>query len=152
MLAMYIDADGCPVKDEIYRVAKRYQLRVVVVSNRAIFVPEAPLVERVRVAAGPDAADDWIAEHIEKDDVCVTADIPLAARCVERGAQVLSTRGEIFTKDSIGQALAMRDLYSDLRDMGEMTGGPPPMSPRDRSRFAQRLDEVIQRVRRAAKK
>ncbi|MFN7956592.1 MAG: YaiI/YqxD family protein [bacterium] len=148
MLDVYLDGDGCPVKDEAYRVAARYGLTVFVVSNRAIFVPDDPRIHRIRVAAGPDEADHWIAEHIGADDIAITADIPLAARCLERGARVLDTRGERFSKDTIGEALAMRELMQELRDLGNNVGGPAPMSPRDRSRFLSRLDETIQSIRR----
>lgn len=149
MLDLYLDGDGCPVKDETYRVAKRHQLTVYVVSNRPIFVPPDARIVPVRVKAGPDEADHWIAEHAGQDDVVVTADIPLAARALEKGARVLDPRGEPFSRDTIGEKLAMRELMNELRDMGAASGGPPPMAARDRSRYLQRLDEVIVAVRRS---
>ena len=148
VLDIYVDADACPVKEEIYRVAKRYDLRVYLVSNSWMRSPEAGRVELVLVEAGPDVADDWVAEHAEADDVVVTSDLPLAARCLEMGALVLDPKGRPFKEDSIGGALASRELLSQLRDLGEMTGGPAPLENKDRSRFLQRLDELIQRARR----
>ena len=143
-IRIYVDADACPVKDEVYRVAGRHGLPVFVVTNSFIRVPRDPLIERIAVAAGPDAADDWIAEHVTEDDIVIAGDIPLAARCIEKGAQVLAPTGRRFTPDSIGEALATRNLLSQLRDMGTVTGGPPPFDKKDRSRFLQRLDETIQ--------
>lgn len=140
MPTIYIDADACPVKDETYRVATRYGVRVVVVANSTMRVPAGvELVTRV----GFGAADDHIAEVIEKGDICITADIPLAARCLEKGGRVLDVRGQPLTDNDIGAALAMRELNDELRQYGERAGGPPPMTPKDRSRFLGKLDEMV---------
>ena len=148
MLHVFIDADACPVKQEVYRVAGRYRLNVTLVANAWMRVPgEANIVLQV-VSAGPDAADDWIVAHVEPDDIVITADIPLASRCLKKGARVIGTTGKPFTEDNIGQSVATRDLLSELRDAGEITGGPPPLKKSDRSRFLQCLDEVIQAIRR----
>ena len=144
MLEIFVDADACPVKDEVYDVASRHGIYVFIVANARMRVPEGAGVEMVLVEDGPDAADDWIAEHIRPADVAVTADIPLAARCLEAGARVLGTHGQPFTEDSIGAALATRDLKADLRESGLIGGGPPPLSQRDRSRFAASLDRLVQ--------
>ena len=146
MLDIYIDADGCPVKEEVYRVARRYGFAVVVVSNSRMRVPDDDRFELVVVKEGFDAADDWIVEHIQADDIVISADIPLASRCLEKGARAIDSKGREFTGDSIGDALATRELMSYLREMGTVTGGPAPFEARDRSRFLARLDEVIQRV------
>ncbi|MDH4101385.1 MAG: YaiI/YqxD family protein [Nitrospirota bacterium] len=143
-----IDADGCPVKDETYRVAQRYGLKVTVVANSLMRVPQEEWLELVLVDGGFNAADDWIAEHVVKNDIVVTADIPLAARCMEKGGRALNPRGEPFTEDSIGDALASRELMSQLRDMGAVSGGPAPFDKRDRSRFLHSLDGLIQAIRR----
>lgn len=148
MLEIFIDADACPVKDEIYRVAERYGLQVKVVSNKRIGVPSREWIRLVTVPGNLDAADDWIAEHAGEDDVVITADIPLASRCLEKGAAVLGPTGRPFTEDNIGDALATRDLLSHLRDAGTVGGGPPPFAKKDRSRFLQRLDEIVQSIRR----
>ena len=148
-IAIYVDADACPVKSEVYRVAARYGLKVFVVANAYIQVPRDASIERVVVAAGPDVADDWIAERAGRGDIVVSADIPLAARCVRAGAEVLSPTGKPFTEASIGMALATRDLMAHLRETGEMTGGPRPFAPRDRSNFLSALDQAVQRCRRA---
>ena len=145
MLEIFVDADACPVKEEIYEVAARYGVYVFIVANARLRVPQGAGVEMVVVDDGPDAADDWIAEHIRPADVAITADIPLAARCLDAGARVLGTNGEPFTEDSIGPALATRDLKTELRETGWSGGGPPALSARDRSRFAQRLDQFVQR-------
>jgi len=150
MLTVYVDADACPVKDETYRVAGRYGLPVFVVSNSWMRTPSAGRVELIVVKGDFDAADDWIVERVEADDIVITGDIPLASRCLEKGAAVLGTRGKEFTRDSIGDALASRELLSQLRDMGEVGGGPPPIGKRDRSEFLQRLDGIVQRIRRQA--
>ena len=147
-IRIYVDADACPVKDEVYRVAGRHLLPVFVVTNSFIRVPQDPLIERVAVAAGPDAADDWIAERADTASIVVTADIPLADRCVKQGAAVLAPNGKVFTADSIGMALAMRDLMTDLRSAGETTSGPRPFTPRDRSAFLSALDQTIRRLQR----
>jgi len=144
VLEIYVDADACPVKEEVYEVAARYGVYVFLVANARMRVPEGAGVEMVVVDEGPDAADDWIAEHIRPADVAITADIPLAARCLEAGARVLGTNGEPFSQDSIGHALATRDLKAELRESGWSGGGPPALSARDRSRFAQRLDQFVQ--------
>lgn len=148
MLIIYVDADACPVKDEIYRVAHRYLLRVVVVANAPLRIPADPLVELV-VRSGFGAADDWIAEQAGLGDIVITADIPLAARCLAKGARVLDAKGRLYTDNDIGAALAMRELMNDLRQGGAVTGGPAPMTPKDRSRFLAKLDETVNAVRRA---
>jgi len=148
MLHIYVDADACPVKQEVYRVAKRYRLDVTLVTNSWMRVSEERWLRLVVVGEGFDAADDWIVEHVEADDIVVTADIPLASRCIKEGASVIGTTGKPFTENNIGSALATRDLLSELRGAGEITGGPPPLQKRDRSRFLQVLDEVIQSIRR----
>jgi hypothetical protein len=144
---IYVDADACPVKDEVYRVAQRYELRVVLVSNAWLRAPKEEWLELVIVGAELDAADAWIVEHVTQADIVVTADIPLAALCLEKGAGVLGPRGRPFTEDSIGDALATRDLMSQLREMGEASGGPPPFEKRDRSTFLQALDRMVHAIR-----
>ncbi|WLT31367.1 YaiI/YqxD family protein [Geothrix sp. PMB-07] len=147
---IFVDADACPVKDEIFRVATRCNLKVLVVSNSPLRLPRNPLVEGVVVAKGQfDGADDWIVEQITDRDIAVTADIPLAARCLEKGARALDAKGKVYSPDSIGDALASRELMAHLRAMGEMGGGPPPFTARDRSTFLQRLDDLIQALRRS---
>ncbi len=148
MLQIFVDADGCPVKDEIYRVARRHDLGATVVANARIFIPEEDRFTLVVVGDRFDAADDWIVEHAAADDIVISADIPLASRCLRKGAVVLDQRGGAFTEDNIGTALANRELMSHLRDLGTTTGGPPPFSARDRSRFLHRLDEAIRSIRR----
>ena len=147
-IQIYIDADACPVKDEVYKVAARYNLKVFVVANAPIAVPRDAKIERVAVPQGPDIADDWIAERATARDIVITQDIPLAARCVKSGAKVIGNNGKAFTPDSIGMALAMRDLMTDLRGAGEMTRGPKPFSREDRSRFLQALDLAVGELRR----
>jgi uncharacterized protein YaiI (UPF0178 family) len=149
LAVIIVDADACPVKKEVYRVAERYGLSVQVVANSGIWLPDAPRVERVVVSGDPDAADDWIAEHAEANDVVVTEDIPLAARCVKKGARVLNSKGRVFTEASVVEALATRDLMAQLRDQGMIGGGPAPFRDRDRSLFLQRLDEVVRAAMRA---
>jgi len=149
LIRIYVDADACPVKDEVYRVAKRYGLPVFVVSNGRIRVPDDPLVEMVVVSGHFDAADAWIAERITRTDVAVTSDIPLASLCLAKGARVLDPKGKVFTEESIGDALANRELMAYLRDTGNITGGPPPFEPRDRSLFLQKLDDLVQSLLRA---
>lgn len=148
MLDIYIDADGCPVKNEVYRVAARYGLRVILVANARMRVPDEDAIKLVLVDDQFNAADDWIVEHVGEDDIVITGDIPLADRCVKEGARVLGPRGRVYTEDSIGGALATRDLLSHLREAGAITGGPAPFQKRDRSQFLQRLDEIVQGIRR----
>ncbi len=148
-LRLFVDADACPVKDEIYRVAARYRLKVYVVANSPILVPRSPAVERVVVSAGPDAADDWIVERAGRGAVVVTSDVPLAARCVKKGAEVLGPSGKPFSESSVGMALATRNLMDQLRSAGATTGGPAPFGPRDRSKFLSALDNVVTRLKRA---
>ena len=148
MLHIYVDADACPVKQEVYRVAKRYQLEVTLVANSWMRIPDERWLKLEVVGEGFDAADDWIVEQVQADDIVITADIPLASRCVKEGASVIGTTGKPFTENNIGSALATRDLLSELRGAGEITGGPRPLQKRDRSRFLQTLDEVIQSIRR----
>jgi uncharacterized protein YaiI (UPF0178 family) len=143
MTEIFVDGDACPVKDEVYAVAARLGLAVVVVANQRIHVPADLGVEMVVVEEGPDAADDWIAEEIRAKDVVITADIPLAARCLEVGAFALGTNGREFTPDSIGSALATREIKASIRESGVVTGGPPPLTGRDRSRFSNVLDRVV---------
>ena len=171
MITLLIDADACPVKQEIYRVAERHllkgtALKVFVVSNSPIAVPRdllvggrpdakpgatfagRPLIERVVVAAGMDEADNWIAERARRGDIVITADVPLASRCVKAGAAVIAPNGKPFTEDSIGAALATRNLMDSLRSAGEITSGPKPFSPRDRSAFLSALDQALVRLTR----
>jgi uncharacterized protein YaiI (UPF0178 family) len=148
-LRIYIDADACPVKDETYRVAARYGLSVLVVANSPILVPRAPGIERVVVASGPDAADDWIVERAGPGAIVVTADIPLASRCVKAGADVLTPTGKRFSVDSIGMALATRNLMDHLRETGQATSGPKAFGSRDRSNFLGALDNAVTRLKRA---
>jgi uncharacterized protein YaiI (UPF0178 family) len=151
MTAIYIDADACPVREEVYRVAERVGLEVFVVSNgsRPIRPSQNPQVKMVIVAEGADAADDWIAERISFKDICVTADIPLAARCLKKDARALAPNGKLWTKDNIGNALAGREVGKYLRETGVSTGGPPPFSKADRSRFLNALDAAVQAALRA---
>lgn len=144
MIQIYVDADACPVKEETFRVAKRHGLVVHVVSNSRIRLPRDPLFKPIVVSGRFDAADDWIVEHAGSTDIAVTSDIPLAARCLKRGARVLDPKGHLFTDDSIGDALASRELSAFLRDMGAMGGGPKPYTPRDRSQFLNTLENQIQ--------
>jgi uncharacterized protein YaiI (UPF0178 family) len=148
MLTIYIDADGCPVKDETYKVAARYQLKVFVVANKRINIPLHPTIEMIVVSSGPDEADNWIAENIAEHDICITTDIPLADRCLKKNAKVLGARGDEFTEDMIGEALATRELMKELREMGQVGGGPAPFQPRDRSQFLSSLDRIIQKIKR----
>jgi uncharacterized protein len=148
LLHIFIDADGCPVKQEVYRVAKRHGLKVTLVSNSRMRTPQEDWLEAVVVDGQVNAADDWIVEHVGENDIVITEDIPLASRCLEKDARVLAPSGRVFTKESIGEALATRDLLSYLRDLGTIRGGPAPFEKRDRSRFLHRLDETIHAVRR----
>ena len=140
---IYVDADACPVKDEIYRVAIRHGLPVSVVAGNFIRVPQDPLIERIAAGSGMDAADDWIAERAGKGDIVITSDIPLA-----RGAEVIAPNGKPFSEASIGMTLAVRNLMTDLRSQGEVTGGPKGFAPRDRSAFLSALDQTIRRIQR----
>ncbi len=150
MLHIFIDGDGCAVKDEVYRVAERYQLLVTVVANKPMNVPANSRTKMIVVREGHlDAADDWIAQHVEAGDIVITADIPLADRCLKAGARVLGPKGEEFTEDSVGGALATRELMQTLRQFGNIGGGPAPMEKKDRSRFLGKLDQIIQAIRRA---
>ncbi len=150
MREIFVDADACPVKDEILRVAARHGLTVHVVSNSWMRLPDTPLIHRVVVAEGLDAADDWIAERIDAGDIAITADIPLASRCLKKGAQAIGPTGKPFTDDSIGTALAMRDLMAHLRDTGEITGGPSTFTKADRSRFLSALEDAVRRLPRCS--
>jgi uncharacterized protein YaiI (UPF0178 family) len=147
-ITIHIDADACPVKAEIYRVAERHGVKVYVVSNSYMAVPREAFIERVVVSGAPDAADKWIAERASPGAIIVTADIPLAHRCVKAGADVIAPTGKIFTEDSIGMAMATRSLMEELRSSGQVTGGPKPFQPRDRSNFLTALDRVITRLKR----
>ncbi len=148
-LRVLVDADACPVKDEVYKVAWRHEVQVSIVSNSPIRVPEHPLIERVVVSSGFDAADDWIAERAHPKAVVITADILLADRCIKAGATVISPSGKPFTANSIGAAVATRAIMADLRaGAGEGIGGPPPFSKADRSRFLSALDEALVRLKR----
>ena len=150
-IAIYVDADACPVKDEVYRVAGRYGLHVFVVSNSFLNLPREPWIERVIVGDKFDAADDWIAERASPGAIVITADVPLASRCVKAGAVALAPNGKAFTDASVGLALATRNLMQDLREAGAITGGPKPFSPKDRSAFLGALDRVIVRLNRDLK-
>lgn len=147
-ITLYVDADACPVKAEVYRVAERYGLEVFVVANAPMMVPRDRGAELVLVSGAPDAADDWIAERAGRGAVVVTADVPLADRCVKAGADVIAPNGRPFTAASIGMALATRNLMHDLRSAGDVTGGPPPFTRRDRSAFLSALDLAIVRLER----
>jgi uncharacterized protein YaiI (UPF0178 family) len=148
LLHIFVDADACPVKEEVYRVARRCRLEVTLVANSWMRVPDERGIALEVVADGFDAADDWIVDHVRPDDIVVTADIPLASRCLKEGARVMGPTGRPFTEDNIGDAVATRELLSELRDSGQITGGPPPLGKRDRSRFLQELDHVVQAIRR----
>jgi hypothetical protein len=144
VIQLYVDADACPVKEEIFRVAKRHGLKVIVVANGRLNLPRDPLFELVVVSGRFDAADDWIAEQVTEWAITITSDIPLADRCLKKGARVLDPKGRVFTQDSIGDALASREISAFLRDMGELGSGPKPYSPRDRSQFLNSLENQIQ--------
>jgi uncharacterized protein len=149
MTHIYVDADGCPVKGEIYCVAKRYGVPVTLVANSWMRTPDEVGVEFVLVSDGFNAADDWIVEQVNANEIVITADIPLAAQCLEKGAHVLGPKGRMFTENSIGDALADREVSSQLREHGLITGGPAPYGKKDRSRFLQRLDDIIHACRHA---
>jgi len=148
MIRIYIDADGCPVKQEVYKVAERYKLQVAIVANKQLSLPSNSLFEMVVVTGAFDAADDWIVENSKPNDIVVTADILLADRCVKKSVRVLGPKGVEFTEENIGSAVATRELMRDLRDMGEIQGGPAPMDKKARSRFLAKLDEIIQSLKR----
>lgn len=148
MLRILVDADACPVKEEIYKVALRHAVPVTIVSNSPFRVPQHALIDRVIVSDGFDAADDWIAERSEAGVVCITADILLADRCIKAGATVISPNGKPFTAASIGSAVATRAIMADLRAGGDIVGGPPPFAKADRSRFLSALDEALVRLKR----
>lgn len=150
MIQILIDADACPVKDETYRVAARYKVPVVVISNSPIRVPRDPLISRKVVSDAFDAADDWIVEHATTGTVVITADIVLADRCLKLGAAVIAPTGKLFTSSSIGSAIATRAIMADLRVGGDIVGGPPPFSNADRSRYLSSLDETLVKLRRQA--
>ena len=147
-MRIFIDADACPVKDETYKVAGRYGLLTFVVSNSFIQIPQSALIRREIVDAGPDVADDWIAGEVQPGDIVITNDIPLADRVLKAGAAAIAPTGRAFTADSIGSALAQRSIMEHIRSTGEITGGPKPFAPGDRSRFLQALDAAVQRERR----
>jgi uncharacterized protein YaiI (UPF0178 family) len=148
VIQIYIDADGCPVKAEVFKVASRYQLKVFVVANKYQTIPADPLVEMRVVSGGFDAADDWIVEQATPKDIVVTSDILLAERCVKKKTRVLGPKGNEFTEDNVGMAVANRELMQNLRHMGEMRGGPSPMDKKARSQFLGKLDQIIQALRR----
>lgn len=148
LLHIFIDADACPVKQEVYRVARRYGLSVTLVANSRMRIPNERGIALAVVKEGLDAADDWIVGHVQPHDIVVTTDILLASRCLKKEATAIGPTGKVFTEDNIGDAVATRDLLSSLRDAGEITGGPGPLNQRDRSRFLQKLDELIQSLRR----
>lgn len=147
-IEIYIDADACPVRSETYKVAQRHGLKVFVVSGDIIGVPMNPMIERIIAGAGFDAADDWIAERVGPGDIAVTADIPLASRCIKAGAAVLSPKGREFTENSIGATLATRNLMADLREAGAITGGPAPFGKKDRSAYLSTLENMVVRLKR----
>ena len=147
-IVILVDADACPVKDEVYKVAERHGVAVAVVANAPLLVPRVAWIRRVHVAAGPDVADDWIAERARPGTIVVTADIPLASRAVKSGASVIAPDGKLFTEASVASALATRNLMASLRSAGEITGGPRPYTPRDRSAFLSAMDTAVQRLKR----
>ena len=147
-IRLLVDADACPVKDEVVRVADRHGLSVLLVSNSWMRGPDHPLVQRILVPSGPDAEDDRIADETTDNDVVITNDIPLAARCIEKGAKVLRPNGKPLDRNSISMAVAMRDLTAHLRESGEVTGGPPVFTPRDRARFLDALENAVQAQKR----
>lgn len=148
MLHIFVDADACPVKEEVYRVARRYGLDVTLVTNAPMRIPNERGI-RLQVVGGRfDAADDWIVEKVQSFDIVITADVLLASRCIAKGASALGSGGKPFTESNIGDVVASRNLFAELRGAGEITGGPKPMGPKDRSRFLQKLDEIIQAIRR----
>lgn len=151
MTKIYIDADGCPVKEEVYRVAERYKLSVVLVANKALNLPMNSLLKMVVVTGNFDAADDWIVENAQAGDIVITSDILLADRCVKKSIRVLGPKGYEFTEDNISSAVANRELMQNLRHMGEKTGGPSPIDKKSRSKFLGTLDQIIQSLKKAGK-
>ena len=147
-IRIFVDADACPVKAEVYRVAERYGLKVYIVANAFMQVPRSEMIERIVVSEGPDVADNWIVERAGGSDIVITADIPLAARSVRKGATVLSPTGKLFDDNAIGMAVATRDLLTDLRSAGAETRGPKPLSRQDISRFLSALDLAVVRLKR----
>jgi uncharacterized protein YaiI (UPF0178 family) len=145
-LEIIVDADSCPVKPEIYRVAKRYGIKVTLVANSQVNVPSEDWLKVITVTSQLDAADDWIADHVQSNDIVISSDIPLASRCLKKGARVLGPKGIPFTESSIGNALAIRNLMTHLRDIGIETGGLPPFDKKDRSRFLQSLNNMVQAI------
>jgi uncharacterized protein YaiI (UPF0178 family) len=152
MLHIFVDADACPVKNEVYRVARRCELDVTLVANTWLRIPREDRIKLKVVSSGFDAADNWIVDNVEADDIVITADILLADRCIKKGALVIGTNGQPFSEDSIGQAVATRDLLSELREAGIITSGSKPMQQRDRTDFLQQLDTTIQAIRRKHKR
>jgi uncharacterized protein len=150
LTTIYVDADACPVKQEVCKVAKRYGLAVTFVSNARMGIPDPDISTLVVVDGGFDAADSWIVGHILRDDIVVTADILLAHRCIGKRARVIGPTGRPFNEENIGQAMAMRELMADLRESGNLTGGPPPFQKKDRSRFLHQLDQIIQAINRGS--
>jgi len=151
MIQIYIDADGCPVKNEVYKVAARFQLKVFVVANQRLKTPLDPLIDSIVVTGDFDAADNWIADHAGSSDLVVTADIPLADRCLKKGATVLDPKGEEFTEDNIGSLMAGRELMGQLRDLGIVRGGPASRTKNDSSQFLSTMDRLIQKLKRRLK-
>ncbi|MGN7611424.1 YaiI/YqxD family protein [Magnetococcales bacterium HHB-1] len=147
-IIIYVDADACPVKAEVIRVAERHKLPVIMVSNQWMRLPQSPVVRMEVVKEGLDVADDWIVKRIGPRDVAITADIPLAARCLDKGAKVIGPTGKPFNEESIGMALSMRDLNAHLRDIGEISGGNPSFQKKDRSRFLNTLENTLQAIKR----
>ena len=151
-MPIYVDGDACPVKEEVYRVARRHEVKVFVVANATMRVPTETLIELVVVRGGFDAADNWIVERIGETDLAITTDIPLAGRCLEKGARVLGPKGNVFTEDTIGEALATRALLDMLRQGGTISGGPAPFAKEDRSRFLAKLDDTLHAIKRGKKR
>ncbi|MEK6553894.1 MAG: YaiI/YqxD family protein [Bdellovibrionota bacterium] len=151
MIKIYIDADACPVKEETYKVAARYKIPVIVVANSYINIPMDPLITMQVVKGGFDAADDWIVENTQARDIVITSDILLADRCVKKSVRVLGPKGNEFTEDNVGSAVANRELMQNLRHMGEMRGGPAPMDKKARSNYLAKLDQIIQSLKRGSK-
>ena len=147
-LHIFVDADACPVKEEVYKVAYRTEVAVTLVSNTYLRIPNHELIKQIVVDVSPDAADDYIAEHVDEQSIVITSDIPLADRCIKAQAIVIAPNGKQFTENSIGAAVATRALMQDLRATGDIIGGPPPFENKDRSRFLQTLDTAIVRLQR----